>query len=110
VGEGLRPQGRGESTLLLTIDQKTRIAGVGGDEIPAPVACRVKQVTGAPADFVVLVADDIRCAAAVTARDRPDNSATAVAYEIFFEHRVLPSTIGIQSTRQNRLVSDGNLW
>jgi hypothetical protein len=72
--------------LLLAADQKTRIARVGGDEIPAPVAGRLEPVAGAPDDFIVLVADDIGCAAAVPGRDRADDPATAVAYEIFLEH------------------------
>ena len=45
-----------------------------------------------PADFVVFIADDIRCAAAVAAGDRPDDSAIAVANEIFFEHLCFPPT------------------
>lgn len=95
---------------LLTVDQKTRIARVGRDQISAPIVCRAEEVAGASADFVVLVSDDIRCAATEAARDRPDDLAVSVANVVLFEHIVLPSTIGIQSTRQNRLVSDGNLW
>jgi hypothetical protein len=74
------------------------------------IAGRMKEVAGVTRDFVLLVAHDIGCADAVAARDRPDDLAVSVANIVLFEHRVLPSTIGIQSTRQNRLVSDGNLW
>ena len=76
--------------LLLAVDQKTRIACVGGDEIPAPIACRVKQVAGATCEFVIPVANDIRCAAAKPARDGADNAAFAVSDIFFIEcHRFL---------------------
>ena len=43
------------------------------------------------ADFVVLISDDFRCAAAVPGRDRADDPATAVAYEVLFQHLVVAS-------------------
>ena len=76
--------------LLLAVDQKTRIARVRGDQISAPIACGAEEVAGASADFVVRIANHVRCAAAEAAGDRPDNAAFAVSDIFFIEcHRFL---------------------